>query len=45
MSPTLRLYIQEMGKHGLPGMQQEVVETVVDMAFPPAKQSEIDAKP
>ena len=42
MSPTLRLYIQEMGKHGLPGTQQEGVETVVDMAFPPAK---IGAKP
>lgn len=37
MSPKLRLYIQEMAKDGLPEMQQTVVETVVDMAFPPAE--------
>ena len=31
-SPTLRLFIQEMAQYGSPGMQQEVVETAVDMA-------------
>jgi hypothetical protein len=45
VSPTLRLFIQEMAQYGLPKMQQEVVETAVDMAFPPAEPLKIGAKP
>jgi len=44
-SPTLRLFIQEMAQYGSPGMQQEVVETAVDMAFPPAEPSTSRGKP
>jgi hypothetical protein len=45
MSPKLRAYIQDTAERGLGRIQREVVETVLDMAFPPTEHSAIGAKP
>ena len=44
-SPKLRACIYDMARDGSHEVRKEVVETVIDMAFPPAKNSEIAAKP